>query len=137
MKQKKKKKSYYIAKDKHVSPDARQRLGVNGEDYACEYLKQCGLRVIDRNVRYKTGELDIVAVEGKRLCFVEVKTRRSLRYGRPSLSVTREKQHTIRTIAELYIRSHPEYRELIPRLDVLELLVIKDDIYANHIRSAF
>lgn len=38
MQTKRKKKSYYIAKDKHVSPDARQRLGVNGEDYACEYL---------------------------------------------------------------------------------------------------
>lgn len=131
-------KSSYERKDLHKSSDPRKRLGVGGEDIACRYLEEKGCLIIDRNVRYKMGELDIVAIDKNRLCFIEVKTRHSLAYGRPSLAVDYKKQRTIRRLAELYIKTHPKYAYLSPRIDVIELLILEDGKkYINHIKSAF
>lgn len=133
-----KRKSSYVRKDWHESPDARKRLGVSGEDLACDYLERNGIRVVDRNVRFNLGEIDIVAIDQNRLCLIEVKTRHSLAYGRPSLAVNYKKQQTIRRLAELYIKTHPKYAFLSPRIDVIELLLPGDGKkYINHIKSAF
>lgn len=132
------KKSNYVRKDWHNSPDSRKRLGVTGEDIACNYLENNGIKVVERNVRYQFGEIDIVAIDQGRLCFVEVKTRHSLAYGRPSLAVNNKKQQTIRRLAELYIKTHPKYASLSPRIDVIELLLLEDGKkYINHTKSAF
>lgn len=53
----------------------RQETGKRGEDFAAEYLRRKGYRIIGRNKRWKWGELDIIAVApDKTLVFVEVKT---------------------------------------------------------------
>ena len=128
----------YVKRDWHQSPDARKRLGVRGEDIACKYLENLGYEIIERNVRYPAGELDIVAREDDRIVFVEVKTRSNLKYGRPSLALTPKKQHTIRVLVQWYIKSHPLLRHLRPRIDVIELLLLPDgENYINHIKSAF
>lgn len=125
-------------KDLHVSPDPRKRLGITGEDHACSYLQKLGYKIIDRNVRFKFGEIDIVARDEKHICFVEVKTRSNLNYGRPSLALTSKKQHTIRRLSECYLKYHKEYAFLSPRIDVLELLILPNGkIYANYIIAAF
>ncbi len=130
--------SHYVKKDWHDSSDSRKRLGVQGEDIACAYLKAQDIRVIDRNVRFKLGEIDIVALDGNRICFIEVKTRSSLEYGRPSLAVNYKKQRTIRQLAEIYCKYHPEYGSRSPRIDVIELLFLSGDRkYINYIKSAF
>ena len=132
-----KKKSYYVPVDKHESPDRRQRLGVKGEDTACAYLEKKGMRIIGRNVRYSMGEIDIVARMENRLVFVEVKTRETLKYGRPSLALTEKKQKTIRQLAQCYMHEHREYRALSPRIDVIELIYQNGEAFVNHIESAF
>ena len=85
-----------IKKDLHQSPDRRKRLGVVGEDYACLYLQKLGYKIIDRNVRFKFGEIDIVAKDEKHICFIEVKTRSNLNYGRPSLALTKQKMEEVK-----------------------------------------
>ena len=135
---KQKMKSGYEHKDWHISPDFRKRLGVNGEDIACDYLENQGIKVVERNVRFKPGELDIVAVDKNRLCFIEVKTRKSLKYGRPSLAITATKQYTIRALAQLYLKTHPIYKSYIPRIDVIEIVISDDDkAFINYVKSAF
>lgn len=57
-----------------LSSKTRKEIGNLGEGLAAEYLKRRGMRIRDRNVARKTGELDIVAQEGDTLHFVEVKT---------------------------------------------------------------
>ena len=134
----KQKKSGYERKDWHISPDFRKRLGINGEDIACEYLENQGIKVVERNIRYKPGELDIVAIDKNRLCFIEVKTRKSLKYGRPSLAITAAKQSTIRALAQLYLKTHLKYKSYIPRIDVIEIVITNDDkAFINYIKSAF
>ena len=128
----------YERKDWHQSPDKRKRLGVKGEDIACSYLERQGFEVLERNVRFSFGELDIVARDNKHLIFIEVKTRSSDKFGRPSLALTSKKQRTIRNLAQCYIRTHKKYSSLSPRIDVIELLFQSDgEMLINHIFGAF
>ena len=57
-----------------LSDKSRKEVGALGERIATEYVERHGMRVVDRNVSRKTGELDIVAREGDTLHFIEVKT---------------------------------------------------------------
>ena len=134
---KNKRKSYYVPVDKHKSHDSRQRLGVAGEDMACRYLEKKGMTVIGRNVRCSLGELDIIAIDGSKIVFIEVKSRKSLKYGRPSLALTKDKQRKVRQLALCYLHEHKEYKSLAPRIDVIEIILGGDEPYINHIKAAF
>lgn len=57
-----------------LSDYSRKQIGALGENIASDYVERHGMRVVDRNVMKKTGELDLVAVEGETLHFIEVKT---------------------------------------------------------------
>ena len=54
-------------------------VGRRGEDEAAAYLTALGWRILDRNWRCASGEVDIVALDGRELVIVEVKTRSSVR----------------------------------------------------------
>lgn len=76
-----------------------------GETLAAEHLKACGYQLLSQNYRYKRGEIDLIAKKGDRIVFVEVKTRRSLRYGKPQYAVTKQKQRQISKIAIAYLQA--------------------------------
>lgn len=57
--------------------DRRRLLGQRGEQLAEGYLVNKGFRIVDRNVRTKRGEMDLIALDGKCLVFIEVRTRSS------------------------------------------------------------
>ena len=97
-----------------MSPAPRQRLGAAGERLAVRALEEAGLRVITRNWRGPSGELDIVAQEdgpdyvrggavAPWLVFVEVRTRRGREYGTALQSITPRKQAKVRTVAAEYV----------------------------------
>lgn len=86
----------------HTQPPRRQR-GTQGEEIAARYLQQQGYRIAERNVHIgRVGEIDIVAWDGDVLVFVEVKLRRSLRYGEPEAAITWKKQQALRSAAQGY-----------------------------------
>jgi putative endonuclease len=63
-------------------------LGRRGEQLAADYLRvRIGLNVMDRNWRCPDGEVDILAIDGRRLVACEVKTRSSTRFGTPAEAV--------------------------------------------------
>jgi putative endonuclease len=99
-----------------------QTLGQFGESWAAGYLARAGFRIVDRNVRYREGEIDLVAYQGTELVFVEVKCRRTRAFGLPQESITQKRfEHLARAI-ECYIRD----RGLSPasyRIDVIALEV--------------
>lgn len=68
-----------------VPKDARRTLGKLGEDLAIAHLRRLGWVVVERNVRTRHGEIDIVALDRHALVFVEVKTRRAAGGGRRGL----------------------------------------------------
>ena len=67
--------------------DTRRAFGAEGEARAAAYLEREGYRIVDRNVRAGGVEMDLVATRGRQVVFVEVKARRSLRFGTPEEAV--------------------------------------------------
>ena len=81
----------------------RLLLGRSGEDEAVRSLKKNGYRIVERNYRCRYGEIDIVALDGKVIVFVEVKTRTGHGFGAPGEAVDLRKQLHIARAAQHYI----------------------------------
>lgn len=111
-------------------------LGVQGEEVAANYLKNKGYLVVERNFRCRMGEIDIIASINKTLVFVEVKTRRSLSYGLPCESITKNKQVHIKRVAKFYTVKN-NIINVNQRIDVLEVLYRGEKAYIRHIENAF
>ncbi len=75
-----------------------------GESAAAEYLKAHGYQILAQNYRFRRGEIDLIVKQGDRIVFVEVKTRRSLKFGLPQYAVTLKKQRQISKIALAYLQ---------------------------------
>jgi putative endonuclease len=85
---------------------ARQRLGRRAEELVATRLGRAGWRIVERNVRLPSGELDIVALDGSTLVFVEVKAgREGAKIGPelPAHAVGRRKQLKLRRLAREWI----------------------------------
>ncbi len=116
----------------------KKNRGKKGEDLACRYLKEQGYRILDRNVRYKMGEIDIVAQIDDTICFVEVKARTRIDYGMPRDAVDSRKQWKLIRCAQLYLKMHPGFAQRYsPRMDIIEILYRDDGIFARHTPNAF
>lgn len=109
-----------------------------GEDLACNHLAKHGYRVLYRNFRAPGGgEVDVVAREGQTLVFIEVKTRRSLEFGRPSEAVNLKKQRLVARGALAWLRMLDD-PEICSRFDVVEVLVSENaNPEINVIKDAF
>ena len=96
-------------------------LGDRGEAAVAESLARKGFAILERNYRTPMGEIDLIARDGRTLAFVEVKTRKSERCGRPGAAVGREKQRRIIGAALWYMNR--EAKGALPpcRFDVVEV----------------
>jgi putative endonuclease len=81
-------------------------VGRFGENTAADFLRDAGLRVIERNWRCRQGEIDIVALDGQALVIVEVKTRTSSQFGSPAEAVDHAKAARLRRLAIRWIETH-------------------------------
>ena len=79
-------------------------MGRLGEDFAAQVLAAEGFTILARNYRCSFGEIDLIARRENELYFIEVKTRRSDRFGRPSEAVNLHKQSRIKKAASYYLR---------------------------------
>ena len=111
-------------------------IGTQGEKLAEQYLKENGYEIIDRNFYCRFGEIDIIAKYNEEVIFVEVKTRKQIRYGNAAESVTRIKQNHIYKASEMYIYLHNLYNVPIS-LDVIEVYLFDDkENRVEHIKNA-
>lgn len=108
----------------------RKAVGTYYEDIAARFLEDNGMSVIARNFRCRSGEIDIVALDGDCLCFTEVKYRKNDAYGRPAAAVTLKKQLTIIRVSEYFIMKRNMY-SFRRRYDVVEILGDKISIIKN------
>lgn len=108
-----------------------RRVGAAQEKRAAEYLGRLGYRILERNFRCKTGEIDLIAEESGSLVFLEVKYRRNGRCGTPAEAVTPAKQRKICRTADFYRMSRriPENRSC--RFDVVSILGEQIQVYKN------
>lgn len=107
------------------------------EELACGYLAGKGYKILDRNVYLMRKELDIVAMEGDTIVFVEVKGRRSGAYGSPIEAVGALKRRRLVMAATAYLKK----RRLLDRpcrFDVVGIRLRPDGMpHLEHIRNAF
>lgn len=81
-----------------------QNFGKSSEGKAISYLKEKGYKILETNYRNKLGEVDIIAKDDSRICFIEVKSRSSLMYGLPKEAVHRHKQFKMSQAAVVYLK---------------------------------
>ena len=113
------------------------KFGEWGEMVAGRYLEDQGYRILERNFRCRSGEIDLIVQKGDLLCFVEVKTRKGTYTGYPSEAVTRNKQEHIRRVTSYYLHTHRGTHWKYLRMDVIEVLRLGETTYLRHIEDAF
>jgi putative endonuclease len=122
-----------------MSDDPRHALGRLGERLAAEHLERLGYRIVARNHRTRHGELDLVAADGHRLVFCEVKTRRH-GSGSPWDSLTAAKRRQVRAMAVAFLASARE-RPRRPgiRFDAIGVVVDARGrlVRLDHVEGAF
>jgi putative endonuclease len=118
---------------------SRRALGIEGERRAADFLARRGYRIIERNVRCGGVEVDLIARRGSLVVFVEVKTRRSDRYGPPYAAVDDAKQARLVRAASAWLGAHPGRARRI-RFDVVSCLASDESDSSwqiEHLEGAF
>ena len=106
--------------------------GIRGEAEAVRYVTDIGMTVLARNYRAAGGEIDLIARDGDAVAFIEVKSRRSPRYGAPEEAVTPAKMRNIVRAATAYLQKN-RLLDAPVRFDVMA--IEGEDI--RYYRSAF
>ena len=96
-------------------------LGERGEDAAARFLRKLGYKILARRAAIGRGDIDIVALDGQTLVFVEVKTRTSPDAGGPEGAVDATKQRKLTKLALAYIKQHGLW-DYPARFDVVALV---------------
>lgn len=117
----------------------KNESGSWGETLAAKYLSSLGYEILQTNYRSRMGEIDLICSDGSYLVFVEVKTRKSDRFGAPAEYVTRSKQQKIILTAQQYLSE--QENERFCRFDVIEIYapegVQTKHPLLHHIKDAF
>ena len=118
-------------------------IGDSGEELARAYLFKKGYRILEQNYKVSFGEIDIIAEKSNCICFVEVKSRKSNKYGTPEEAITRYKQKKIVKVAQLYIKQK-RIKDKYFRFDVIVVVfnnyLLKEikhitNVFANKARA--
>lgn len=95
-------------------------FGKSSENEAVKYLREQGYKILATNYKSRLGEIDIVAKEGRVVCFVEVKSRSSLAFGSPKEAINKRKQRKISQSAVIYLKEKCRLEQSC-RFDVLAI----------------
>ena len=120
--------------------ESRRELGAAGEGRAANFLRRRGYLILERNIRYGGVEVDLIARRGPWIAFIEVKTRRTTRFGSPQTAVDQRKQERLVRAASAWLATH-QARNLKIRFDVIACLVTRragrDHWQIDHLAAAF
>lgn len=98
--------------------------GVLGEKMAAKYLTAKGFTILHQNWRHSHWEVDVIASLNDILHFIEVKTRRTQKFGYPEDDVTQKKIQNLINASEEYLFINPEWKLI--QFDILSILLLKD-----------
>jgi putative endonuclease len=99
--------------------------GKKGESLAADWLEKSGFTLLHHNWRHSHYEIDIIASRSNMLHFIEVKTRRSNRFGYPEESVSDRKMENLMQAAEEFLYRYPEWKKV--QYDVLSITMGKNE----------
>ena len=101
-------------------------LGKEGEDQAARFLTKKGYRIVERNYRTRSGEIDLIALHDGAVVFIEVKTRTSDAFGAPELAVNPRKQQRMVKAALGYIK-YKKLHQVPCRFDVVAITTAAEE----------
>lgn len=110
-------------------------IGRNGEDVASAFLVQIGYKIVARNWRFGPKEIDIIAIDGDTMVFVEVKTRSTLAFELPQEAVTPRKMRNLVEATDAYLQQHDI--QLNSRFDIVSVLNGNPPKVIEHLIDAF
>jgi len=111
-------------------------LGIKGEFIASKFLESKGFTILEKNWRHRKAEVDIIAMDGDVLVFVEVKTRSTEMWGAPELSVSSKKEQLLADALSVYMEQIGHTWEV--RFDVVGVLLLEAGYReVRHHRDAF
>lgn len=113
----------------------RHIIGKDGEEIAAKFLENKGYKILNRNFLTRHGEIDIIAKDKEEYVFIEVKTRKSNKYGEPIDAINNNKIKHLKSAINYYLYINKLENKFI-RIDVIEVKYIKNKIYINHIKQA-
>ena len=113
----------------------RQNLGDWGEKLAKKYLEKIGYQIIDQKWRKKEGEIDLIALDKNVLVFIEVKTRKSDKFGTPAESITEKKQEKMVKCIQRYLEENCQCQQLQIRLDIILIKMNKRKVHLEHLKN--
>jgi putative endonuclease len=116
--------------------DGRRETGRRGEEVAAAFVADLGYRLVMRNFRCRAGEIDLVALDGDTVVFVEVRSRTGAGFGTPLESVDGRKQMQVGRVAR-YFLSARGWHERTARFDVIGVRLDADPPGVEHVRAAF
>lgn len=117
--------------------NTRAANGRQAEQQALQYLERRGLRLLARNFRSRHGEIDLVMEDADTLVFVEVRYRRSQRFGGAVASIDGNKQARLVSTALYYLLRHPGRAQQAARFDVVAVTPLQNTAELEWIRDAF
>ena len=118
------------------SPHSNTSFGRAGEQLAADYLASAGMQIMERNFRIREGEIDLIAMDGVTLVFVEVKSGHTAAFGEPETWVNPRKQRQIGKVAAAYLQMK-EIENVDCRFDVVAISFEKGRPHIKHIQNAF
>lgn len=116
--------------------DERGELGRRGEALAEEFLRARRYTIVARNFRCRAGEIDLVALDGPVIVFVEVRSRRGDRLGTPFESITGRKQAQVARVARHFLAARG-WVDRDARFDVVGVRFDAEPPAVEHLRGAF
>lgn len=111
-------------------------IGRQGEEDAVGLLKKNRYKILVRNYRTKLGEIDIIAQDKDTVCFIEVKTRGSDRFGLPLEAISKNKQNQIVKVALEFLNKHNLLAQKA-RFDIVSVINSRSGSKLDLIKNAF
>lgn len=99
--------------------------GTQGENMALQYLSEKGFVILHQNWRHSHWEVDVIASFNQTLHFIEVKTRRTKKFGYPEEDVTKRKLTNLINAAEEFVYLYPGWKRI--QFDILSINLVRNE----------
>lgn len=101
------------------------KTGNQGEAMAAEHLTGAGFNILHQNWRHSHWEVDIIACKDNILHFIEVKTRRTKKFGHPEEAVSKKKIRNLINASEEYLYQQPQWKRI--QFNILAITILRDE----------
>jgi putative endonuclease len=118
------KEPFAAAYNLYLNMAKHNHTGLEGETLGTAYLQAGGYLVLEKNWRHSHWEVDIIASKNDTLHFIEIKTRRTKKFGLPEEKVGRKKIENLINAAEQYLYLQPQWKRI--QFDILSILILNN-----------